>query len=195
MRPSVLGQADVTRTTQLEGTHALRDGPLSTSADLAALFELGRLLAFARGLQCFMLVARFESQNACAIFATGTLTACGAEGYVSAPLALLMSALIVTMLNLMNLGALPMPSNARTRSISAENSTGEGGGGAGAEVPSPEMIAAMLESMKADLPPNWTGHPLPRWARAGKQASASWYQSEPHVPFPDLPPVHECWTR
>ena len=24
---------------------------------------------------------------------------------------------------------------------------------------------------------------------------AYWYQSEPHVPFPDLPPVHERWTR
>jgi hypothetical protein len=63
------------------------------------------------------------------------------------------------MLNWMNLGSLPLLSNAETRSISAENPTGERGGGAKAEVPPPEMIAALLEAMKADLPPGFSGHP------------------------------------
>jgi hypothetical protein len=72
------------------------------------------------------------------------------------------------MLNWMNLGNLPMLSNAETRSISAENPTGERGGGAQAEVPSPEVIAAILESMKADLPPGFTGHPSSMLGRGWK---------------------------
>jgi hypothetical protein len=65
------------------------------------------------------------------------------------------------MLNLMNLGAIPLLSDAKTRSISAENPTGERGGGAKAEVPTPQMIAAVLKQMAGDSssPPGFTGHP------------------------------------
>ena len=65
-------------------------------------------------------------------------------------------------MNLMNLGGLPLLSDAETRSISAEKPTGEKGGGAGAEVPTMEQMAAIpgLCSPGPDLPAKKKGPSL-----------------------------------
>ncbi|MCK4449076.1 MAG: hypothetical protein KAX26_00640, partial [Anaerolineae bacterium] len=62
-------------------------------------------------------------------------------------------------LNLLNLGSLPLLSDAETRSISAENPTGEKGGGAKAPVPDEETMTASMKGMASMLPPGFKGHP------------------------------------
>ena len=89
-------------------------------------------------------------------------------------------------LSLLNLGSLSLLSNSETRSISAENPTGERGGGAKTPVPDEETMAALMENMASTLPSDFRGHP---------SSISYWYQAEPHAPFPDMPPVHERWSR
>ncbi len=64
--------------------------------------------------------------------------------------------------NMMNMGSLPLLSDAETRSISAENPTGEKGGGARAEVPTREQMAAIVEHMSPELRAVFKGHPSAR---------------------------------
>jgi hypothetical protein len=62
-------------------------------------------------------------------------------------------------LDMMNMGSLPLLSNAETRSISAENPTGERGGGARSEVPTREQMLQVLDAMPEEMKKLFKAHP------------------------------------
>ena len=52
----------------------------------------------------------------------------------------------------------------------------------------------MLSSLEDEL--EGAGDLLESGARADDIASVGyWYQREPHAPFPEMPPIHERWSR
>ena len=136
------------------------------------------------------------------------------------------------------LGRLLLLSNAKTRSISAENPAGEKGRGTRAEAEAQGPASDLGKGWKCrpyiTLPPNSTTTPAEvqdpaviqhvwttvretacrdcvlrvtiqalGWWPNGKfqpladdiASVAYWYQTEPHVPFPAMPPSHERWPR